>query len=97
MRMLLKARVPVEAGNEGISSGKLPETVQRVLAELRPEAAYFAVDGGRRGCFIVFDMQDPSQLPAACEPLFQNVLAEVELTPVMTAEDLQKGLEALRR
>ena len=94
MRMLLRVRVPVDAGTAAITSGKLQETLEAVFSQMRPEAAYFATDGGKRGAFIVFDMQDPSQLPQIAEPLFHNMNAEVEFSPVMTLEDLQKGLQA---
>ena len=32
-------------------------------------------------------------MPAVAEPFFQNVNASVELTAVMTAEDVQTGLQ----
>jgi hypothetical protein len=39
-------------------------------------------------------MQDPSEIPAIAEPFFMTLNAEVELSPAMTAEDVQKGLSA---
>ncbi len=45
MRMLLKATIPVEAGNAAVSNGTLGATIQKILAELKPEAAYFTEDG----------------------------------------------------
>ena len=44
---------------------------------------------------MVFDLKDPSDMPLVVEPLFSEMNAEVELSPVMNAEDLQKGLTAL--
>jgi hypothetical protein len=41
----------------------------------------------------VLDLKDPSQIPPICEPLFSTVKATVELFPVMTRDELQKGLE----
>jgi hypothetical protein len=43
--------------------------------------------------FLVFDMQDPSQIPPTVEPLFQGAEASVHLTPVMNRDDLQSGLQ----
>ena len=41
--------------------------------------------------FIV-DMQSADQIPALAEPLFQEWGAKVEFHPVMTLEDLKKGV-----
>jgi hypothetical protein len=42
--------------------------VEKILADLKPEAAYFfADDSGQRSGSIVFDMADPSQIPAVAE------------------------------
>lgn len=94
MRMLLKAQLDVEAANAALKDGSLQRAIQSVLGELEPEAAYFTVEDGKRTVLIVFDMRDPSQMPAVAEPLFQTVSASLDFTPVMTAEDLQRGLEA---
>ncbi len=42
---------------------------------------------------IVFDMADPAQIPQIAEPLFMNVDAAVEFTPVMNGDDLKRALE----
>ncbi len=42
---------------------------------------------------MVFDMTGSWQLPATVELLFQEVCASVHLTPVMNAEDLQRGFK----
>ena len=41
MRMMLKFRFPVETGNEAIRSGKVAKVFERIMEELKPEAAYF--------------------------------------------------------
>lgn len=94
MRTLMIARLPVQRGNAAINDGSLERTIQNTLSALQPEAAYFFPYQGRRTAFIVFDLKDSSQIPSVGEPLFQALEAEVELMPVMSAEDLQKGLAA---
>ena len=94
MRTLLRISVPVVRGNQTIVDGTLPRVLQSVLGKLQPEAAYFYTIAGKRGGIVVFDLADPSQIPAIAEPLFQELDAEVEFTPVMTQEDLTKGLAA---
>jgi hypothetical protein len=96
MRVMLKATLDTEKGNETIRAGKMPQIMQETMENLKPEAAYFGPEGGRRTCFMVFDMQDSSQLPPALEPFFTDLNAEVEVFPVMNSDDLQKGLSQLR-
>jgi len=40
MRCLLKVSIPVETGNTSIGDGTLPKTIESILDELKPEAAY---------------------------------------------------------
>jgi hypothetical protein len=42
---------------------------------------------------MVFEMTGSWQLPPTVEPLFQALGAAVHLTPVMNAEDLQRGFK----
>jgi len=65
------------------------------MGRVNAESAYFGPDDGVRTAFIVFDLQDPSQLPPLTEPLFSKVKANVKMFPVMNREDLQKGLQQI--
>jgi hypothetical protein len=49
-----------------------------------------------RTMFLFFDLKDPSQMPAIAEPLFFQLGAKVDYTPVMNAEDVRKGLAQLK-
>jgi hypothetical protein len=93
MRMMLRWTVPVERGNETIRDGSLAATLQSLLAELKPEAAYFWPENGERAGMLVFDMADTTQIPQIAEPLFINLDAAVEFLPVMNADDLKTALE----
>jgi hypothetical protein len=94
MRMLLKATIPTELGNRAIKDGSFAKVMEAMMTKLKPEAAYFVAERGRRCAMIFFDMQDSSDIPIIAEPLFAQLHAEIELLPVMNAADLQKGLSA---
>ena len=92
MRMLLRVSIPVESGNAAVKAGTLGSTIEKILADLKPEAAYFiADDDGNRSGSIVFDMQDQSQVPSVAEPWFLAFNAKVSFRPVMTPQDLAKA------
>jgi len=93
MRMLLKISMPVEKASEAAKNGTLQRTLQSTMEALKPEAAYFYPEDGKRTAIMVFDMNGSWQLPAMVEPLFQNLGASVHVTPVMNGEDLQRGFK----
>ena len=94
MRTLLKVVVPVEAANAAIREGRLQQTMRSLMERVRPEAAYFLPEQGRRAALIVFDLKDPSEIPQIAEPLFLELNASVEFVPVMNADELRAGLQA---
>jgi hypothetical protein len=87
----------VDIGNQAIRSGKLPETIQAILDEQKPESAYFIAEGGTRTALLFLDIQDVSQLPALAEPWFLAFNAAVEVTPAMTIADLAKAGPAIEK
>ncbi|MFC4500841.1 MULTISPECIES: hypothetical protein [Streptomyces] len=95
MRMMLKASMDTEKANELIRNGTLGKVIEESMAQIKPEAAYFTADGGRRTAFIFFDLEDSSDLPVISEPFFLELGAELTYTPAMNREDVQKGLARL--
>src|ERR671914_1547744 len=95
MRMMMKVQMDTEAGSRAIADGSMPQLMQETLTRLQPEAAYFGPENGVRTAFIVFDLQDPSELPSITEALFSTLKANIQMFPVMDREDLQKGLGQL--
>ena len=95
MRMLLKANMSTEKANDLARQGKLGSTIQSILADLKPEAAYFLEEDGQRTGLIFFDLAEPSQIPAVAEPWFLAFNARITLRPAMVPEDLGKGAPAI--
>ena len=72
--------------------------MQRILAQQKPEAAYFSEYHGQRSGILIVDLKEASQIPSFAEPWFLLFNAKVELHPAMTPEDLGKsGLEAISK
>lgn len=92
MRVMLDVSIPVEAGNEALKDGRLQRTIMGVVDQIHPEASYFYPSRGKRHAIMVFDLRDQTHIPLVAERFFQDLNAEVRLTPVMNLEDLQKGL-----
>ena len=94
MRMMLKVSIPVEHGNRAFNDGSLQKAMEITLEALKPEAAYHLAYEGKRTSLIFFDLADPSLIPSLAEPVFQALGASVDLFPVMTTEELGKGIGA---
>jgi hypothetical protein len=93
MRVMLDVTIPIEAGNEAFRDGRLQKTLMGMVEQLHAEASYFYPSRGKRHAIMVFDLRDQTQIPMIAERFFQDLRAEVRMTPVMNLEDLRKGLD----
>jgi hypothetical protein len=91
MRMLMHVQLPLEPFNAAVRDGTAGEKIKRILESLKPEAAYFSEQNGRRGGTLVVDVKDASDVPALAEPWFLTFNAEVEFRIAMTPEDLGRA------
>jgi hypothetical protein len=88
--------LPLDKFNAAVSDGSVGEKMGRILADLKPEAAYFTAVDGKRGGYLIIDMKNTSEIPKYAEPWFLYFDATVKFLPAMTPEDLQKaGLDKL--
>ena len=94
MRFLMKVSFPVEAGNASAKRDGF-KTIQSILEQQKPEAAYFLAEDGKRTGILIVNIDDASQIPAIAEPWFLGLNAAIELSPVMVPADLQKAGPAI--
>lgn len=96
MRMLVDLDLPLEPFNGYVRDGTAGDRLQRILEELKPEAAYFTEQEGKRGGILILDVASPSDVPRIAEPFFLTFNAEVRFHVVMSSDDLARaGLEEL--
>jgi hypothetical protein len=96
MRVCMKVQIPVEAGNKAIKNGSMQKVIESAIGQLKPEATYFFPQDGMRTAMVFFDLKDPSDMPVIAEPLYEELQAQTEVTPVMNLEDLMKGLKKIQ-
>jgi hypothetical protein len=91
--MMLKIMIPTEAGNRTIKDGSLPKILEGAVARLKAEAAYFVAEDGLWTAMIFFRHARFLGHSLHCRTFVHGIDAEVELPPVMNADDLRKGLK----
>ena len=89
MRMLMNVHLPHAPFNAAVKDGTAGEKLNKILAAIKPEAAYFTEQNGHRGAILIVDVPDPSKVPAMAEPFFLTFEADVEFRIVMSADDLK--------
>jgi len=94
MRMMLRASVDADSGNHAMANGTMDQVISDTIARIKPEASYFFVDGGERSALFVFDLKNASDVPGIVEPIMMALNAQVDLIPVLSHADLQKGMKA---
>jgi hypothetical protein len=97
MRFMLTFRLPMEEGNALVKDGRIGPTLESILDDLKPEAAYFAEIEGARGGYLVVHVDDASQIPAIVEPLYLGLGATVQIHPVFTPEDMGRVTDTLEQ
>jgi hypothetical protein len=88
MRMMMTVEFPIEPFNGGVRNGTAGSKMMKILDDLKPEAAYFGSQNGKRGGILIVDVAKPSDIPRLAEPWFLNFNAEVTFSVVMTPDDL---------
>jgi hypothetical protein len=94
--MLVHVKFPHEPFNTAVRKGTVGKTIERILADTKPEAVYFTEYDGRRGVIMIVDIADPSKIPALAEPWFLSFNADFSSHIVISPEELGRaGLDTL--
>ena len=96
MRMMLKIKIPAEAGNRAIKDGSMMRAFESLREKLKPEATYFSMEDGMRCVFIFYNVEEQYQFLEIHEPLFNAMGALVFDAPALSWEDMAKGWKALQ-
>jgi hypothetical protein len=97
MRFMITCRIPLEKANELAKTGSLDATIQSILEELKPEAAYFSEIEGGRSRYMVVNVDDASQISAIAETLFLRLGAAIQVHRVMVPEELGQATPAIEQ
>ncbi|MFZ0556711.1 MAG: hypothetical protein WAM26_15635 [Nitrososphaeraceae archaeon] len=66
--------------------------IEEYINKIKAEANYFFESDCNRVAAFIVDIQSADQIPIIIEPLFSGMDAHVELHPVMSLDDLKKGI-----
>ena len=91
MKMLLDVEMPLEPFNTLTREGKVGQVIGRVLEDIKPEVVYFTERDGLRGCILVVDLKDASDVARLAEPFFLNFNASCKFRVAMSPEDLRNA------
>jgi len=96
MKMLLRITMPNEPFNSLIKKGTVGKILEKILGELKPEAAYFTLDGGERSALMVVNINKPGDYVKYAEPFFLQFDAEIKYDILMSPEELKNsGIEEI--
>jgi hypothetical protein len=92
MRFLIHAEIPTEAGNKMVQDPNFLMKLEKYINKVKAEATYFFEMNGTRVAAFIVDIQSADQIPSLTEPLFSGMDAHVKFRPVMSFDDLKKGI-----
>ena len=92
---MVKFTIPTQEANPLVKDGSIGQTMESLMGNLQPEAAYFGPIDGKRGGFVVINMEEGSDVVTKLEHLWLELGATIELFPVATPDELRAGLQSL--
>ncbi len=96
MKMILTVTFPHDTFNILIKKGTIGDVLNQIMGDLKPEAAYFSLNEGKRNIFMVVNVNSPGDYVRYAEPFFLKFNADIKYDIVITPEEIQNsGLEAI--
>jgi len=92
MRLMLRFVIPVEKGNEAEADGSLAIAIKNLVEQIKPEAAYFHLQDGKRAGTLFFEESDQARMPVINEPLFAKLNASIDIQPAIRLDELIEKL-----
>jgi hypothetical protein len=68
VRTMVKFIIPTQESNPPVEDGSIGQKMGTVLDKPQPEAAYFCRVDGKRGGFILVDLEEESEVVTKLEP-----------------------------
>ena len=88
--------MPNEPFNSMIRKGTVGKALEKILGDLKPEAAYFTLDGGERSALLVININKPGDYVKYAEPFFLQFDAEIKYDIAMSPDELKNsGIEEI--
>ena len=81
MRTMVKFTIPTQEANPLVKDGSIGQTMETLIGNLQPEAAYFGPIDGKRGGFIVINMEEGSDVVTKLEHLWLELGATDRTLP----------------
>ena len=97
MRFLVRATIPVEAGNALVRDPNFGKVMEDILSDLKPEAVYYCVEHGQRTIYFVLNVEETHQISAIAEPLWLSLKANIEAMPAMNQDEFTRALLGISR
>lgn len=94
--MLLRVIMPLEPFNSLVKQGTVGKVLGKIMEDLKPEAAYFTLEDGKRSALMVININKPGDYVKYAEPFFLQFNAQVKYDIVMSPEELRaSGIEEM--
>ena len=71
------------------------QKMETVIGDIKPEAIYYCLDKGQRTIYFVVSVENSSQIPSICEPLWHTFNADIEMIPAMNQEDFNVAMQSI--